>query len=58
MVQTKEDRKRQLQQMPREAIVTAWQKAMSSNGSGSTVSVPLLIEQILAREYPPDGEKR
>jgi hypothetical protein len=57
MSQSKEARKRQLQQMTREAIVAQWQKVSNKPGSGSTVSVPLLIEEILKHEYPAEGDK-
>lgn len=58
MSQNKEVRKRQLQQMTREAIVAQWQKVTTKLGSGSTVSVPLLIEEILKHEFPTESDKR
>lgn len=57
MSQARERRKRELQLMTREAIVGVWQKVISSAASGSTVSVPLLIEQILLKEFPPESDR-
>lgn len=57
MSQIREGRKRQLQLMTREAIVTVWQKITTNTESGSTISVPLLIEQILAKEFPSVDDK-
>ena len=57
MSQIREARKRQLQQMTREAIVAQWQKVSNKQGSGSTVSVPLLIEEVLNHEFPAEGSR-
>jgi len=51
-MQPREIRKKNLQCMPREAIVEAWQKVMASANSKPPKSDPQLIDEIVAKEFP------
>jgi hypothetical protein len=41
--------------MTRDAVVAEWQFVTDNKGSDSDVSVPILIEQILNKQYPRIG---
>jgi hypothetical protein len=51
---TRQTRKKQLERMTRDAIISAWQKVAAQTGLGSTPSTPAMIDEILKKEFPPD----
>jgi hypothetical protein len=48
-------RKRQLEQMTRAAIVTAWRNATKSADKTASMTVQRMIDQTLEAEFPTDG---
>lgn len=53
---TKDDRKRELQRMTREQIITAWRAAMNAADDETIKHAHLMISDILAREFPDENE--